>query len=190
MSINLSSEALIRVEELKNYYPSKKSAVMPLLQLLQEEQGKISEDGIIWVAEQVEMSPVHVRELVTFYSMYTTKERGQYHFQVCRTLSCAVMGEGSKKICQAIEKRCDVKEKAVSANGLWSFEQVECLGSCGTGPMCEINDTYFENLTAEKITEIINLIEQEKPDLKFSTKKDALGSGLKNYSPSAVYTKE
>ena len=190
MTINLSSEALARVEELKNYYPQKKSAVMPILQLLQEEFGKITDEGIDWVAEQVGMSPVHVRELVTFYSMYTMKQRGDYHFQVCRTLSCAVMGEGSKKICEAIEKRCGIREKEVSKNGLWSYEQVECLGSCGTGPMCEINDRYFENLTSEKIVEIIDLIEKEKPDLKFSTKTDSLGEGLKNFPPSLVYVKE
>ena len=92
--MKLSADALKRVEELKNYYPDSKSAVMPILQLVQEEFAEISEESIVWVADELEMSPVQVRELVTFYTMYTMKKRGKYHFQVCRTLSCAVMGEG------------------------------------------------------------------------------------------------
>ena len=87
----LSAAGLERVAQLKNYYPDKKSAVMPLLQLAQEEHGTISQEAITWIAEQLEMSPVHVQELVTFYTMYTSKPRGKYHFQVCRTLSCACL---------------------------------------------------------------------------------------------------
>ena len=181
----LSAAGLERVEELKNYYPDKKSAVMPLLQLTQEEQGLISEEAIVWIADQLEMSPVHVRELVTFYSMYSTKERGRYHFQVCRTLSCAVLG--SKKICETLSERFKVAPGEVTEDGKWSYEQVECLGSCGTAPMCEINDTYFENLTPEKVNEIIDLIEVEQPDLSFSTAKDELGEGLKGRTKSEVW---
>lgn len=174
----LSDAAKKRVEELKNYYPDKKSAVMPLLQLVQEEQGFISDDAILWVAEEVDISPVHVRELVTFYTMYTTKPRGKYHFQVCRTLSCAVLG--SKRIVEALKQRLGVTAGEVTADGMFSFEQVECLGSCGTGPMCEINDTYFENLSEEKINQIVDRIIAEQPDLSFSTVHDKLGEGFKS----------
>ncbi len=172
-----------RIEEIKSLYPDKRSAAMPLLFVAQEKLGHITDSAIEWVSEEVGLSPVHVRELVTFYTMYYQKPVGKYHIQVCRTLSCALLG--SKEITEYVHNRLGILSNEVSEDGNWSFEQVECLGSCGTAPMCEINDVYFENLTPEKIGEIMDAIEKEKPDLRYSTLKDKIGEGLANYPKSS-----
>lgn len=185
MAVKLSDAAEKKIIEIKKLYPDAKSAVMPALYMAQEELGSITEAAIEWVADRVGMAPVHVMEVATFYTMYYKKPVGKYHFQVCRTLSCALCG--AKKITEYLHKRFGINPGQVSADGMWSYEEVECLGSCGTGPVCEINDCYFENLTVEKIADIVNRIEGEKPDLRFSAVKDSLGAGLKSYPKSEVY---
>ena len=180
----MSEQAEKRIEEIKKLYPDAKSAVMPALYLAQEELGSITDQAVEWVSEKVGIAPVHVREVATFYTMYYKKPVGRYHFQVCRTLSCALCG--ARAITEHLHKRFGLKPGEVSKDGMWSFEEVECLGSCGTAPMCEINDTYFENLTPAKVDEIISRIEKEKPDLRYSTLKDCLGPGLKGCPKSEV----
>ena len=184
MGFDFSEDAVKRVEELKSKYPDPRSAVMPALYIAQEEVGHLNDDAVSWVSDQIGISPVHVKELVTFYTMYYSKPVGRYHFQVCRTLSCAL--RGSKELLEFLHERFGVKPGEVTEDGLWSYEAVECLGSCGTAPMCEINDHYFENLTPDKLKEIVERIEKEEPDLRFSTKKDKLGDGLAGCPKSEV----
>jgi hypothetical protein len=85
-----------------------------------------------------------------------------------------------------MRERIGLEPNEVSADGMWSYEEVECLGSCGTAPMCEINDCYFENLTPEKLSQILNRIERELPNLRLSTVEDKLGDGLKDHPRSEV----
>lgn len=180
----LSEAAERRLIELKNLYPVARSAIMPALYIAQEEFGYISQKALEWVSARIEVPLVQVQEVATFYTMYYRKPVGKYHVQVCRTLSCAL--RGSKELTAQLVKRLKVKSGEVTADGKWSFEEVECLGSCGSAPMCEINDTYFENLTPEKLDHIMQRIEQENPDLRFSTVKDGLAEGLKGHPKSEV----
>jgi len=183
--VRLSDAAEARIEEIKRLYPDPRSAVMPALYIAQEELGgKITEEGILWVSDKVGIAPVHVREIATFYTMYYKKAVGRYHVQVCRTLSCALCG--AKKLSQYLQNKFHLEPGQVSPDGNWSYEEVECLGSCGTAPMCEINDHYFENLTAEKLAEIVDSIEKEKPDLRFSTVRQELGAGIPGISKSQI----
>ncbi|MCO6431377.1 MAG: NAD(P)H-dependent oxidoreductase subunit E [Deltaproteobacteria bacterium] len=184
MAIKLSEAAEKRVEELKAKYPDSRSAVMPALYIAQEELGYVNGDAINWVAEKIGMAPVHVMEVATFYTMYYKKPVGKYHFQVCRTLSCAL--RGAREITEHLHKRFNLLPGEVSADGKWSYEEVECLGSCGTAPMCEVNDIFFENLTPEKLEAIIERIDKENPDLRFSSVKDKLGEGLKGQTKSEI----
>ncbi|MCB0353531.1 MAG: NADH-quinone oxidoreductase subunit NuoE [Bdellovibrionales bacterium] len=172
----MSAEASERLQKLKERYPDPKSTVMAALYLVQEEHEEITNEGVHWVSEQTGISPVHVMELVTFYTMYRRKKLGKYHVQVCRTLSCGLCG--AKDLMSYLHERLHVEPGEITADGIFSYEYVECLGSCGTAPMCEINDTYFENLTPEKLKQLLDRIEREKPDLSLSTKRDAIGSGL------------
>ncbi len=180
----ISQDALKRVEELKKEYPEPVSAVMPIMYIVQEEKGYLSDQGIRWISSQVGLSPVHVMELATFYTMYRKKPLGKYHIQICRTLSCGLCG--AKKLMEYLHERLGVNAKEVTEDGMFSYEYVECLGSCGTAPMCEINDTFFENLTPEKLAEVMDKILVEKPDLSYSTVKDDIGDGLKGAPKSEV----
>lgn len=89
-------------------------------------------------------------------------------------------------ITERLKARFNILPGEVSSDGMWSYEDVECLGSCGTAPMCQINDVYFENLTIEKLDKIIDDIAREKPDLRFSTVRGELGGGLASYPRSEV----
>jgi NADH-quinone oxidoreductase E subunit len=172
----LSDAAEKRAREIIPLYPQSRSAIMPLLYIAQDELGHITQEAVEWVADKLSIAPVQVWEVATFYTMYHKKPVGKYHFQVCRTLPCAL--RGAKMVTEYLHKKFRLDPGEVSADGLWSFEEVECLGSCGTAPMCQINDVFFENLSEAKLDTIIDRIEKERPDLRFSTIRDELGAGL------------
>lgn len=174
--VTLSEAAERRAQELRASYPQSRSAVMPLLYIAQEELGFIDQRAVQWVAARLALPPVQVWEVATFYTMYYKRPVGKYHIQVCRTLPCAL--RGARWLSDFIQQRIGVKVGEVSPDGMWSFEEVECLGSCGTAPMCQINDLYFENLSPEKVTQLLERIEREQPDLRLSTVRDTLGAGL------------
>ena len=176
MTAKLSEQACRRLAELKAQYPDPRSAVMPALFIAQEELGFVSEEAILWAAEQTGIAPVHVRELAAFYSMYYTRRPGRYHIQVCGTLSCAVAG--SVRLFEHLAGRLKVPPMTPTPDGLWSYAQVECLGSCGTGPVVQINDACFEKMHVERLEKLMLSIESELPDLSLSTVRDELGRGL------------
>jgi NADH-quinone oxidoreductase E subunit len=157
---------------------------MPLLYIAQEELGHITQQAVEWVAARLKMPPVQVWEVATFYTMYYKKPVGRYHVQVCRTLPCAL--RGAKKVSEYVHKRLGIKPGEVTQDGMWSFEEVECLGSCGTAPMCQINDAFFENLTEERLEALLVRIEKEQPDLRLSTVRDGLGAGLAGHPRSEI----
>ncbi len=182
--VNLSEAAEKRAQEIIAGYPQSRSAVMPLLYIAQEELGHISQQAVEWVAARLKMPPVQVWEVASFYTMYYKKPVGRYHVQVCRTLPCAL--RGARKVSEFVHKRFGIKPGEVTADGMWSFDEVECLGSCGTAPMCQINDAFFENLTEERLEAILVRIEKEQPDLKLSTVRDSLGAGLAGHPRSEI----
>ena len=187
-NVKLSEAAEKRLQELVKRYPSPKSAIMPALYLAQEELGWVSDQAVSWVSERLSIAPAHVREVATFYTMYYKKPVGRYHVQVCRTLSCMICG--AKEISAFLRQRFGLAPGEISKDGQWSWEEVECLGSCGTAPMVEINDSYFENLTPAKLGELLDRIEREQPDLRYSTAAVKLGGGLKGYPKSEVWTRD
>jgi len=184
MAKRLSDAAERKVEELRGRYPDVRSVVMPALYIAQEELGWVTPEAIQWVAERVNLSPVHVMEVATFYTMYYKRPVGRFHFQVCRTLPCAL--RGARHLVEHLAKRFHLQPGEVSADGRWSYEEVECLGSCGTAPMCEVNDRFFENLTVEKLDKLIDAIEASEPELRLSNITDTLGNGLPNSPKSEV----
>lgn len=181
---SLGEEIERRIEELKSLYPDPRSAILPALYIAQEHFGFISQGAVTWVAARIGVPPVHVMEVATFYTMFYKRPVGKFHVQVCRTLSCAV--RGARRLTEHLAKRFGIAPGEVTPDGIWSYEEVECLGSCGTAPMCEINDRYFENLTPERLDEILSLIEEQHPALRFSAVDDSLGSGLGQFPLSEV----
>lgn len=184
ISKEISEQAEKRVKELQAKYPDARSAIMPALYIAQEELGYLNKEAIHWVSDMIGISPAHVMEVATFYTMYYKNPVGKFHFQVCRTLSCALRGAGC--LTKHLKEKFDLEPHEVSKDGRWSFEEVECLGSCGSAPMVEVNDRYFENLTPEKLDELIAAIEKSEPDLRYSAKENRLGDGLGSYPKSEI----
>lgn len=150
--MNLRPETIAKIDQLVPRYPEKRSATLPLLHIIQEEQGYISDAAIEWVAGRLELQPINVLEVVTFYPMLRRQPVGRHHIKVCRTLSCALAG--ADKICQTFQKEFGVGLDETTADGRATIEYVECIASCGTGPVVQINEDLLENLTEEKAREI------------------------------------
>ena len=166
--MQISTELQAKIDEAISHYPvSKRSASLPLLHLFQEDFGYISDQAIQWIAGKLELEPVAILELVTFYPMFRRKPAGKHHIRVCKTLSCALAGaEALKtKLCEATGIPCNGNggchnghgdPVAVSPDGQFSIECVECLDSCGTGPVMMVNDDFYEAVTDNEIPQILS----------------------------------
>ena len=152
-----------KADDYISHYPEDqaRSATLPLLHLLQEEYGFITEDSIAWVANKLNLEPINVLEVVTFYPGLRQSAPGKYHIRVCRTLSCAMAGcyETMDKFCEITGiDRSNVSHHnpiAVSKDGKFSIEFAECVASCGTGPVCLIGDDFHESVKASDVEELI-----------------------------------
>jgi len=153
----LSAEGKQKVlSELKRY-ESKQSAVLPALYIAQKEnKGHVDADVIKELSKVMEISEAHINEVCTFYTMYNKEPIGTHHIQVCRTLSCMLNGakELSEHICSELHVHLGEKTK----DSKFTVTEVECLGSCGTAPMMQIGDKYYENLTHESAMNIIRTL--------------------------------
>lgn len=158
--MNLKPDTLTRIDEVISHYPVKRSAVLPLLHLIQEDAGFISDAAIEWVAERLELQPINVYEVVTFYPMFRRRAIGRRHIKVCRTLSCALMG--GYRTCETFEKEFDTHLGAVSPDGEVTVEFVECLASCGTAPVVMIDETLHEKVDPVKAKQLSDQIKQER----------------------------
>jgi NADH-quinone oxidoreductase subunit E len=135
-------------------YPVKRSAILPLMFIVQRERGYLDPPGVQYLADRLQLRVTDIWEVATFYSMINTRPVGKYHIQVCKTLSCKIMGEG--KITEHVCKKLGIKPGETTADGRFSLSLVECLGSCGTAPMFQLNFAYHENLTPERVDQILD----------------------------------
>jgi len=143
-----------QVEELLSRYPVKRSALLPLLFIAQKEEGYVSESAMKEIGKILGLTPPQVYETVTFYTMFNLKPIGKFHLQVCRSLMCALIG--SDDLVEWIRKRLGVSPGQTTADKLFTLSTVECLASCGTGPMMQVNEDYYEQLNDEKVGRILN----------------------------------
>lgn len=157
--MNLKPETLSRIDEVIPHYPTKRSATLPLLHLIQEDVGYISDEAIEWVAQKLELQPINVYEVVTFYPMFRRQPIGRRHIRVCRTLSCALVG--AYKTCDEFKKQFNTELNAVSPDGEVTVEFVECLASCGTAPVVMIDDELHEKVDAAKARALSDKIKAE-----------------------------
>lgn len=151
--MQIPAELEAKIDEAITHYPvSKRSATLPLLHLIQEHFGFVSDEAADWVAAKLELQPINVLELVTFYPMFRRQPAGKHHIRVCRTLPCMLSGASRllEDFCQVanIERHGHTHGNpiSVSADGKYSIEFVECLASCGTAPVCMVNDDFYENV--------------------------------------------
>ena len=145
-----------RAERIIARYPPerKSSAVLPLLDIAQRQNGGwLTREAVEFVAGYLEMAPIRAHEVASFYSMFNLKPVGKYLIQVCRTTPCWL--RGSDDLTKTCLEKLQVAMKEVTEDGLFSVMEVECLGACCNAPMVQINDDYYEDLTAERLAEII-----------------------------------
>ena len=146
------------VEEMRSHldkYPPERSrsALIPLLFVVQRERGWIDNPGVNFLAQFLDLEVTDVWETVTFYSMFNLRPVGRHHIQICKTLSCKIMGE--PEITDHICSKLGIHPGETPADGKFTVSLVECLGSCGTAPMMQINFDYHEDLTREKVDQIL-----------------------------------
>ena len=134
-------------------YPVPRSAILPLMFIVQRERGYLDPPGVAYLAKRLALRITDIWEVATFYSMLHTEPVGRYHIQICKTLSCKIMG--ADKISDHCKQKLGIKPGETTGDGRFSLSLVECLGSCGTAPMFQINFDYHENLTTEKVDEIL-----------------------------------
>jgi len=149
----LSERNLKKLDEMKKYYQTSQSLVLPALLMVQEEHGYISEDAMKYVGKLLDVPFGHILGVVTFYTMLHRKPIGKHHIDFCTNVSC--MLRGADKIVEHLENRLGIKVGETSKDRKWTLSEVECMGSCGTAPMFAVGDEYYENLTPEKIDKLI-----------------------------------
>jgi NADH-quinone oxidoreductase subunit E len=150
----LSPHVLDEIRELPSKYPQPRSAVMPALDLAQEELGHLTPEAMSEVAMALELDPGYVEGVATFYTLFHLTPVGKHHFYICTNLSCAI--RGAAEIVQRFKDATGIKEEdEVTGDGLFSYEEVECLGACEYAPMMRLDQRYHYDLTAETIDELI-----------------------------------
>ena len=149
-----SPEVEAEIEWHLKKYPVKRSAILPLMFIVQRERGYLDPPGVAYLADRLGLRITDIWEVATFYTMINTKPVGKYHIQICRTLSCKILG--AEKITEHCVKKLGIKPGETTPDKRFSLSEVECLGSCGTAPMFQINFDYHENLTPEKVDEILD----------------------------------
>lgn len=156
--VEFSSALVSKFDEIVSRYPvgKQKSALLPILHLVQAELGWTSPSAMDKVAEYLNIEPIEVYEVASFYSMYFLQPKGKYVLEVCRTGPCCLVG--AEKIMNHIESKLGVKEGEVTADGLFSWRGVECLAACGFAPVLQIGPeyTFYENLTEQSVDQLID----------------------------------
>ena len=157
--MNLKPETLAEIEKTIPRYPHKRSALLPILHAVQAEQGCISDEAMEWIAAKLEIQPVNVLEVVTFYPYFRRTPLGKHHIRLCKTLSCAM--NNSRKTAEVFEEEFGCKMGENSKDGLVTLEFTECLASCATGPNVLVDETLYQHVDEKKAREIAQKIKEE-----------------------------
>ncbi len=157
-NVTFSPELLTKFGEVVSRYPEgkQKSGLLPILHLVQAEYGWVSADAMDKVAVYLNILPIEVYEVATFYTMFLLQPKGKYVLEICRTGPCCLVG--AERIMGHLEQKLGVKEGEVTSDGLFSWRGVECLAACGFGPVLQIGPeyTFYENLTEDKVDKLID----------------------------------
>ncbi|HUK56135.1 MAG TPA: NADH-quinone oxidoreductase subunit NuoE [Nitrospiria bacterium] len=156
-----SEKARKKIEEILTHYPDKRSALLPVLNLAQAEFGYISEEVTVMVARLLDLTPPKVYEVLTFYTLLNDRPVGRYLIQFCRTLSCALVG--SETVLGHLKQRLGIEVGETTPDGLFTLRTVECLASCGTAPVMQVNGVFYEKLTREKMDRILDDLKRGDP---------------------------
>jgi NADH-quinone oxidoreductase subunit E len=141
-----------RFAEMLTHYPTKRSALVPTLLYAQDEVGHLSDEVIAEIAARVDLTELEVRNVISYYSMLTTKPRGKYNVQVCTNIACLL--RGGEELLDHCKGRLGIGHKGTTADGMFSLEEVECIGACSWAPAAQVNYAFHENLTPEKMDKV------------------------------------
>src|SRR5579871_1650995 len=156
--MELSPQLSARFERLQNLYPVKRSALIPMMMYAQDEYGFVSDEMISEIAKRLDIRTVQVEETLEYYSMLHRKPMGRHHVQICTNVSC--MLRGGNELYKHVQYRLGLGHKEVSSNGVFSLEEVECMGACTGAPCMQINYDFYENLDAHKVDAIFEQIQE------------------------------
>ena len=148
-----------RFAEMLTHYPTKRSVLVPTLLYAQDEVGYLNDEVIKELAARLELTELEVRNVISYYSMLTTHPRGKYNVQVCTNIACLL--RGGDELFEHCENKFGVKHKGTTADGLFSLEEVECIGACSWAPAVQINYDFHENLTTEKLDQVLEGYKRE-----------------------------
>ncbi len=143
-----------RFTEMLGHYPTKRSVLVPTLLYMQDEIGFLPDEAIEEIADRLDLTVLEVRNVISYYSMLTTKPRGKYNVQVCTNDSCLL--RGGEKILHACKKKLGIDHKGTTEDGLFSLEEVECIGACSWAPAVQVNYDFYENLTPEQMEKLLD----------------------------------
>jgi NADH-quinone oxidoreductase subunit E len=148
-----SPELAARFDKLVTIYPLRRSALVPMLLYAQDEKGYLSEAVIAEVAVRIGITELDVRNVASYYSLLRMHPVGRYHVQVCTNISC--MLRGANEVFEHCKKTLGIENKQTTADGMFSLEEVECIGACSWGPAAQVNYDYYENLTPEELDKLL-----------------------------------
>jgi NADH-quinone oxidoreductase subunit E len=152
--MRFSEEFETRFTEMLTHYPTRRSALVPTLLYAQDEVGSLSDEVIAELAGRLDLTELEVRNVISYYSMLTTKPRGKYNVQVCTNIAC--MLRGGEEILHHCKKKLGIDHKGTTEDGLFSLEEVECIGACSWAPAVQVNYDFHENLTIEKLDQVLD----------------------------------
>ena len=152
--MRFSEEFEARFAEMLTHYPIKRSVLVPSLLYAQDEVGYVSDEVIAELASRLDLTELEVRNVLSYYSMLTTKPRGKYNVQVCTNICC--MLRGGEEMYEHAKQKLGIGHRMTTADGTFSLEEVECIGACSWGPAMQVNYDFHENLTEEKFDSIID----------------------------------
>jgi NADH-quinone oxidoreductase subunit E len=152
--MKFSEEFESRFTEMLTHYPTKRSVLVPTLLYAQDEVGYLSDDVIVELANRLELTELDVRNVISYYSMLVTKPRGKYNVQVCTNIAC--MLRGGEEILTHCKNKLGIGHKGTTQDGLFSLEEVECIGACSWAPAAQVNYDFHENLTPEKMDQVLD----------------------------------
>lgn len=157
-AVAFSPEAMAEYREILTHYPERRGALMPVLWLAQREFGWLSPAVQAYLADLMEMPVAWVEGVVSFYTMYYRRPMGTHHLQVCTNVSCMLRGAGD--VFSAVSRKLDIGHGETTADGKFSLDRVECLGSCGTAPLIQVNDRFVEGLDVDSALSLVDRLER------------------------------
>jgi len=177
----ISEQAKQRMRDLAARYPVARSAIMPALYIAQQEEGYITQDALQAVAETIGLTVDDVESVATFYTMYYQQLPGKKVIKVCTSISCYL--RGCDAVVNHLEKRLGIKRGETSADGNYTFMTVECLASCGTAPVMQVNDEFVEKITLEMVDALVDEWNGELGNVSNATALDGQGGNIKDVEP-------